>query len=62
MSSARTMRADDKRRNYHKVGISADELSTGTAKSARARVSAIIHDRRNGSGKSGANGSGKRAY
>lgn len=58
--SSKPKRADDKRRNYHKVGISADELSTGTA--AKSRVTAIFKDRRNGSGKPGANGSGKRAY
>lgn len=48
---AKVLRADDKRRNYHKVDVS--EASTGEAK----RVSAIFNDRRH----SHKNGKGKRA-
>lgn len=50
----KVLRADDKRRNYHKVGVSSDENSTGAGK----RVSEIFHDRRHSHG---ANGRGKRA-
>ena len=48
----KVLRADDKRRNYHKAEVG--ETSTGEAK----RVSAVFHDRRHSSGK---NGKGKRA-
>lgn len=49
---SKVLRADDKRRTYHKAEVG--ENSTGEAK----RVSSIFHDRRHGSGK---NGKGKRA-
>lgn len=51
---AKVLRADDKRRNYHKVGISSEDQSTGAGR----RVSALFHDRRHSSG---SNGRGKRA-
>lgn len=51
MSKKRILRADDKRRNYHKVGVEA-----GSGNGAAKRASAVFHDRRHGS-----NGAGKRA-
>lgn len=48
---AKVLRADDKRRNYHKADVR--EQSTGEGK----RVAAIFHDRRS----SHTNGKGKRA-
>lgn len=48
----KVLRADDKRRTYHKADVS--EHANGAAK----RVSDIFHDRRHGSHQ---NGKGKRA-
>jgi hypothetical protein len=51
---SKVLRADDKRRNYHKAAAETPE-GNGAAK----RVSGVFHDRRHGGGH--ANGRAKRA-
>lgn len=54
---SKTLRADDRRKNYHKVEADDEKSESGHAN----RLAGVYHDRRMGHGKSHALGKGKRA-